>query len=399
VRAYAIQEPGIAGELYVPFYRYRPGAESWALTRWVEQTYPVAHPGDPLPELPSGAIFLNGLSAGRVGPFRPLRIRLDYRRPAPGLGMARSNNRPIMADIEKDRAIIAALTEILDEHLSQSVLVQGEKGWEYLNQMVEAFPMKAYWREREGVVPAQRQAGQSLFSVRNLAQRPSLTTLQYLGEYARVARQGRNFKAQAIPWHAIELSEDEPLLVDWQFNRLSREVIDQILAGRTITQLQAVPGLFLHIRWSLQEQQSASAPILSIGNKRFYLADLDNEKTIGFALHRTVLPEWSSAVLNSRSPLVQWAYKLVMAASDRAHALTPSRVAPLGDLLSTPCTIHGHNYERLRDYVEAWRSSDLDRELLPPMLAIERSNFDPPGFQAARRHRGAIDQQAGPAVA
>ena len=184
--------------------------------------------------------------------------------------------------------------------------------------------------------------------------------------------------------------------MDWQFNRLSNEVVDQILAGRAITQLQAVPGLFLHIRWSLQEQRSASAPILSIGNKRFYLADLDSEKTIGFALHRTVLPEWSSAVLNSRSPLVQWACKLVMAASDPAHALTPSRVAPLGDLLSTPCTIHGHNYERLRDYVEAWRTSDLDRELLPPKLAIERSNFNPPGFQTAQRRRGAVKPPTGP---
>jgi molecular chaperone HtpG len=390
VRSYPIQAPGIAGELYVPVYRYRSGAESWALTRWVEQAYPVAHPGDPLPALPSGAIFLNGLGAGRVGPFRPLRVRLDYRRPAPGLGMARANNRPIMADTEKDPGVIAALTEILDEHLSQSVLAQGEKGWEYLNQMVEAFPMKEYWLERDGVVPAQCEAGQALFSVRDLAQRPTLTTLQYLGEYAAVARQGRNFKTQTIPWQYIELSADEPLLVDWQLNRLSKEVVDHLLTGRTITQLHALPGQFLHIRWSLQEQRSASAPILSIGQRRFYLADLGNEKTIGFALHRSVLPDWNSVVLNSRSPLVQWACRLVNAASDPAQALTPGRLAPLGEMLQTPCTIHGYKYDRLRDYVDAWRTSDLDRELLPPNLAIARSSFDPPGFQKAQRRQRAI---------
>ncbi|HWJ50200.1 MAG TPA: hypothetical protein VNR42_04215, partial [Solirubrobacteraceae bacterium] len=323
------------------------------------------------------------------GSFHPLRLRLDYRRPAPtGLGMARANTLPITADIEKDPAIIAALTGILDEHLRHSALAHGEKSWEYLNQMFDVFPMKEYWRQREGIVPAHRQLGQSLFSVFDLAQRPSLITLQYLGDYATgVLRQGLNFKAQTIPWHALELSEDDPLLVDWQFNRLSKGLVDQILAGRAITHLQALPGPFLRIRWGVQEQRPVSEAMLSVGQKRFYLADMNNETTIGFALHQSVLPNWNSAVLNIRSPLVQWACRLVEAASDPAQALTPGQVAPLGDLLSTPCTIRGHNHERLRDYVKAWLTSDLDRELMPPDLEIDRTSFNPPGLQTAKTRR------------
>ena len=167
VRSHPIEVPGISGELYVVAYRDQSGAEAWSRTRWLEQSYIVEHPGDPLPDLPEPAAFVNGLSTGWIGggAFRPLRLRLDYRRPAPSLGLERNSVAPVVQNVEGDPDVVDALAAVLDEHLNVTPLAQGQEAWKYLNRMADEFPLTAYWLERDGVVPLYRNNEEACISL------------------------------------------------------------------------------------------------------------------------------------------------------------------------------------------------------------------------------------------
>jgi molecular chaperone HtpG len=378
VQAYPVDAPGVSGELYVVAYTSRPGAESWSRASWVEHSYIVQHPGYPLPSLPRGAIFVNGLSTtGSSGVRGPLRLRLDYRRQVPSLGLARANARPLARDIEQDPHVISALTAILDEHLGDTSLNTGPEAWRYLNQMVEAFPLEGYWHERSGVVPTYEGKQRALVSMSALAQRPVITVLQFVGNYANL-QHGQNTKEREIVWSSASVAEDELLLVDWEVNRCSDAVTLGVFEGRRISEMQAIPGGFLRIRWTLGTNPSSNT-MVSFGDTKFYLTALDDEDIVGFALHGTALPDWNSAVLNESSPLVRWACKLADATRDPGRDVTDAQVAPLGNLLSTPCTIRGYQHERVAAYVKAWATSDVDDELRPPDVRLTDANFFPPG--------------------
>jgi molecular chaperone HtpG len=378
VRAYPVNAPGVSGELYVVVYAARPGAESWARATWVENSYIVQHPGDPLPSLPTGAIFVNGLiTASRSEVHSPLRVRLDYRRQAPSLGLARANAMPIMSDIQQDPDVISALTEILHEHLAETSLNTGPDAWRYLNRMVEAFPLERYWHERSGVVPTYKGKQRALVSMSELARRPVITVLQYVRNYASV-QHGHNTKKRDIVWSSLTLADDEPLLVDWEINRCSPAVRRGIFGRRWISEIRSIPGGFLRIKWTLRDRPKTET-MVSFGGTRYYLAALDDEDTVGFALHATALPDWNSAVLNRASPLVQWACSLADAAQDPGRNVTDTQIAPLGNLLSTPCTIRGYEHERLSAYVKAWTTGDLGDELHPPAIQLTDASFFPPG--------------------
>ena len=203
--------------------------------------------------------------------------------------------------------------------------------------------------------------------------------MQYVGEYT-ARHHGRNYNERAIPWDALKLSADELMLVDWQINRLSEPVTAELLGERLIIDLQAIPGDFLKIRWASQESSSEKA-MIKIGGKRFYLATLDDDSIIGFALHQTPRQVWYSGVLNRRSPIVDWACKLASAARDPARSISSSQVDPLGSLLATPCTINGHEHQKLRDYMKAWRTSAVEADLLPPDVDIGKQQFHPPSLR------------------
>jgi molecular chaperone HtpG len=280
VRSYPINTEGISGELFV-IYRTREEAEDWSIASWAKNAYIIEHPGDPLPDLPTGATFLNGLSTGGMKAFNPLRLRLDYRRPAPSLGLQRASLAPIMTDIDKDPGVAAALTAILDEHLRETPLSQGDDGWRYLHRMADAFPLKAYWQERDGVVPVHRGARPEFLSMRAVREQPTITTIQYVGQYADL-RQNRNLEERAISWETFELSEDDLAMVDWHLNRFGKDVTNEVFAGRWICNLRASPDKYLMIRWASREQAPGERTAIRLQDKPFYLATLDDDETIGF---------------------------------------------------------------------------------------------------------------------
>jgi hypothetical protein len=95
------------------------------------------------------------------------------------------------------------------------------------------------------------------------------------------------------------------------------------------------------------------------------------------------LPEWNAVVLNRCSPLIQWICRLADAAADAGRSVSSDQVAPFGDLLSTPCSILGHECAKLDEYVKAWRASNVDDDLRPPDIEIKKSQFFPPVLRAA----------------
>jgi hypothetical protein len=317
IHSHAIEADGISGELYVVAYKYGSGGESWCRAGWVKNQYLAEHPGEPLPDLPKSNVCINGLSVRGIAPLRPLRLRLDYRRPAPKLGLERTGTTPITEDIDQDPSLTSALTAILDRHLRETPMSQGANGWRYLQAMMGAFPLRTYWREREGVVPVYLGARRSLLSLEAVTEQPSFTTIQCVGDYADV-RETRNLKERVLAWETFGIPMEEPAMVDWQLNRFSDAAIGLLFAGRRISDLRAISTDVLRIRWASRQNTPSERSTISLGGHDFYLATLADDEIIGFALHRTALPNWNSVVLNRRSPLVEWVCKLV----DAAHART-----------------------------------------------------------------------------
>jgi hypothetical protein len=367
VRAFPITGDGIDGELYV-FYCKTDRGESWAKYPWAAFTYPELHPEARSPRLPESHVLFHGmalldqrhhyLSHGGVA------ARVDYRRDLEGISL----NRQVLASMPEERLgmsdphVQAQVIELVRAHLAETDYARGENAWSYKQRLIQLTGFNDFWADQPGVVRVFIDGSEELRSFREVRDRTTVTVL------ARVYRS----------YSGLDLeSEPRPPDVDgfaiWgsDLRRMPSSAREYLFSGLAVDEAYWADDHYLSVLW--RHQEPTNRIIFGWGSQ---VADTLPLPDSGICLrtHRVLSDNYEHLLLNSNHEFVGWLTAVHEAASEDPPKVAREEWESLTKVLESPLWHRGLNIEKLTEFLEGWRASNI-ADLPPPEEPLTQQMF------------------------
>jgi hypothetical protein len=153
---HSFDDDTVAGDLFVLVRTLPDGSEDWTQRRWYKYEYSKS-PNAVVYPLPSSAVCFHGLSVdGFVGAWRGNLITwMDFRGPEHRLNLSRESVVLRPEVIEKmPQEVLSHWENIVKQHLLDRSNAHGGLRWEYLQAMIDEFPLQnTFWDDVEGTIP------------------------------------------------------------------------------------------------------------------------------------------------------------------------------------------------------------------------------------------------------
>lgn len=368
LRSFPVDRDGIEGELYLLSRVAPDGSESWAECSWIEKDYLEEHPGAVSPPMPPTAVCAAGIAVSPPIPTRSgTSLRIDLRKPLPGLPMARTLGSQSIWELVQDDLIASRWDEILRDHLDSSPLSQGEDGWRYKQRLMDELGLGSFWPDEPGMVPVHLRGARETLSILEAGElEPISTTIVGSHMPDDLSREERDrLEREALA------AEGARVLTEPTRRDLCRPALGQIFAGRKIAGLKRLEPGHILITWR-RDDNVRSLP--GTYDEDFDLLSMDNEELLGFSTHYASTNVASRQVANANHPAVQWVVRVVDAVHDGDGGVPQGPVTQLCLLLDKAISYGGIFLPQFLTFVEHWGELGLPAELEPPAdMELEQS--------------------------
>jgi hypothetical protein len=377
VRSFAMDRPGIEGELYVLAHIDDRG-ESWAESSWAHGDYVRQHPLAAVPSLPRPYVCLHGINlAPRHSDESPAWRRaftycVDCRRAAAGIGIsaARQATREALYLLGIEDEVGSRLSEILSDHLATSSRARSSDAWEYKQQLSAAIPVHPFWNRVPGMVPLYERGQLRPISLSEVQEIPLLTTILAI----RDATFTRVHELHLCPESPAPPYDDRPCLTGRDLHRMSPEQRHRIFESRSPVSVRCLPDRYLATDWVV-----APHPVYEIvehGEGPAWFVRLPSPAALAVCIHATLRDSHVTFLLNEAHPFIAWVVRVSDACQHGQCGLTKQQFQHLLSQLLEALIFPTSESENLQKYLSRWNQlSDLDSDLYPPPLELTDASF------------------------
>ena len=389
VRQFDVHRHGIEGELYVFACRDSRG-ESWADWAWANYTYPEKHPQAAPPRSPQSVRCINGIAIdGGYGGDGPTAERIDYRDGSERPVLARNARRRAIwqnGDQKADPRISSRWGEIVGDPLAGSSRAKGAGRWKYIQSLVEIFPLGPFWNSIPEAIPIRFREGLQPLSLNAVLDIPRLATeVGQMDPLPARLRPGK-IRSATPALSDLEWDSETPMLTAQDVDQLSRIHRNAIFRPRSIESVWWHTSGRLIALWA-----SGSDQWESWGGKNVLWAGLLDAGKVGLDIHKTIDGVYGTAVLNTRSALIQWLLRVKESCSKGWYGLEPGQYSTLREMFYDATAYSSNHLKSLSHYIEGWRDiPGLPLELYPPPGDLSVDHFRPGRPPAESTEKGSL---------